>query len=274
MPTPFSVFDSHHLGAGPIPGPSLGLPAAELAFPNCFELQVEKSPDGIALEFEQVALSYRQLNASANQLAHYLNRLGFPAEERIGICMDRSLDAVIAMLGVMKAGLAFVPLDPEFPQERLHYIVEHAGIRRILCHTSYEPLFATAHNQLLVRWEPQHPPGGNLSDANLPLDLPLDSLAYVMFTSGSTGKPKGVQIEHRALSTYCRADIEIYELRPTDRTLQFSTLNFDIAIEEILPPLLVGSTVVVRPRQRAEAAIELSHWIESNHATAIHVATA
>ncbi len=95
-----------------------------------------------------------------------------------------------------------------------------------------------------------------------------------MYTSGSTGKPKGVQIEHKSLTTYCLADIEIYRLQQDDRTLQFSTLNFDVAIEEIYPPLLVGSTIVVRPRERADASIELSHLIETNNVTALHIATA
>jgi len=109
---------------------------------------------------------------------------------------------------------------------------------------------------------------------NLSLKVPDNSLAYVMYTSGSTGKPKGVQIEDRSLTTYCLTDLELYQLESSDRMLQFSTLNFDIAIEEIFPPLLAGSTVVVRPRERAETHNELSCLIDTYKITALHIATA
>ncbi len=245
----------------------------ELAsFVQLFEQQVERTPFAIAIEFEGTATTYSELNRKANQLASFLLARGFQSEDRIGICLDRSDVAIISMLGILKAGCAFVPLDPEFPPDRLAYIVEHASIRTLLCDDGYRHLYpASAHLELLS------PSDSSLWEGdgeNHELELLPDALAYVMYTSGSTGKPKGVQIEHRSLTTYCLADVELYKLRPDDRTLQFSTLNFDVAIEEIYPPLLVGSTVVVRPRVRANAAIELSHLVESNAITALHIATA
>ena len=243
-----------------------------ISFVEHFERQVERTPRAVAVEFEGVTTTYAELNQRANQLAHFLNSQGFEREDRIGICLDRSDVAIIAMLGILKAGCAFVPLDPEFPPDRLAYIVEHASIRTILCDESYQHLYSTAsHVDLLT---PDDAVLWSGADENLELELPPESLAYVMYTSGSTGKPKGVQIEHRSLTTYCLADVELYKLQSSDRTLQFSTLNFDVAIEEIYPPLLVGSAVVVRPRQRADAAIELSHLVESNNITALHIATA
>ncbi len=245
----------------------------ELAsFIELFEQQVERTPYAVAIEFEGKVTSYAELNQKANQLAGFLLGNGFESEDRIGICLDRSDTAIISMLGILKAGCAFVPLDPEFPPDRLAYIVEHASIRTILCDEGYRHLYSVSSELELIN--PNDPDLWDGSCGNHELYLAPDALAYVMYTSGSTGKPKGVQIEHRSLTTYCLADVELYKLQPDDRTLQFSTLNFDVAIEEIYPPLLVGSAVVVRPRVRANAAIELSHLVESNAVTALHIATA
>lgn len=243
-------------------------------FLSRFEEQVALTPDSVAIVFENHTTNYRQLNAQANQLARYLIQRGFEREDRIGICLDRSTEAIVAMLGILKSGCAFVPLDPEFPAERLAYIVEHANIKLILCDDSYRRLFHDPIDGVIAILSPDASELWNGGTDNLQQLIAPDSLAYVMYTSGSTGKPKGVQIEHRSLLTYCLADIEIYKLTGFDRTLQFSTLNFDVAIEEIYPPLLVGGTVVVRPRQRSAAAIELSELIESNSITALHIATA
>ena len=241
---------------------------------SLFEQQVLKSSNSVAIEFEGSTWTYDEVNRRANQIAKFLLDRSFEPEDRIGICMDRSATAIISMLGVMKSGCAFVPLDPEFPKDRLAFIVDDASIHMIFCDPNYlhlfdatsdvSPEFINPHDQQL--WQSD---GEDFS-----LFVPEDSLAYVMYTSGSTGKPKGVQIEHRSLTTYCLADVDVYQLNSSDRTLQFSTLNFDIAIEEIFPPLLVGSTVVVRPRERAQAQNELSHLIDTYQITALHIATA
>ncbi len=268
------------------------------SFVELFERQVQTTPHAVAIEFEGTSTSYDELNRRANQLANFLLKRRLEPEERIGICLDRSTVAIVAMLGILKAGCAFVPLDPEFPVDRLAYIVEHASIRTILCDSNYRYLFpatglpaaglplvgeSTENNRLqtapdscgaLELLDPEDPRLWSASSESPDVLLSSDSLAYVMYTSGSTGKPKGVQIEHRSLTTYCLADVQLYHLQADDRTLQFSTLNFDVAIEEIYPPLLVGSAVVVRPRVRANAAIELSHLIQSNAITALHIATA
>jgi len=188
--------------------------------------------------------------------------------------MDRSANAIISVLGILKSGCAFVPLDPEFPKDRLAFIVEDASIQLLFCDSIYRNLFDAFSTDAPRFVDPCDEQLNFHHDGDLDTDIPMDSLAYVMYTSGSTGKPKGVQIEHRSLTTYCLADVEVYQLRDDDRTLQFSTLNFDIAIEEIFPPLLVGSTVVVRPRERANVQNELSHLIETNGITALHIATA
>lgn len=241
------------------------------SFPRLFEEQVNRTPDAIAIEFEGRCVTYAELNARCNQLADYLLKSSFGHEARIGICVDRSIEAIECMLGILKAGLAFVPLDPEFPKDRLAYIVEHAGIEFIFADDKNCELFDASSALQIVS---PNEVARDCERSNPNVAIEPDLLAYVMYTSGSTGKPKGVQIEHASLTTYCLADVEVYRLKSTDRTLQFSTLNFDIAIEEIYPPLLVGSTVVIRPRERSNAPIELSHLIEEHSITALHIATA
>lgn len=243
-------------------------------FPFLFEQQVLQSPDAIAIEFEGDRWTYREVNRRANQLAKFLLDRPMAIEGRIGICMDRSANAIICMLGIMKSGCAFVPLDPEFPKDRLAYIVEDASIDLVLCDKRYRELFDQCSTNSPDFQDPCDPQLWLSDGTNLGIEISDNSLAYVMYTSGSTGKPKGVQIEHGSLTTYCLADIELYRLTRSDRTLQFSTLNFDIAIEEIFPPLLVGSTVVVRPLERSGDSNELSNLVDSYQITALHIATA
>jgi amino acid adenylation domain-containing protein len=256
---------------------SLGSESSQIEIGNIVDLfheTVERFSDSSAIEFEGTVWSYEQTNAAANRIAHDLIARGLGPEERIGICLDRSPEAIVAMLGILKAGCAFVPLDPEFPKDRLAYIVADAHIHRIFCDPRYKSLFDASSGASIEFVDVNALSGGHDLEHNPRLQIDGESLAYVMYTSGSTGKPKGVQIEHRALQAYCLADINVYRLTPSDRTLQFSTLNFDIAIEEIFPPLIVGSTVVVRPRDRAFAQNELSHLVEQHSITALHIATA
>lgn len=245
-----------------------------VSFPELFERQVEETPDASAVFFEDSTMTYRQLNASANQVARYLlDQCEVSREQCVGLCVDKSSLAIAAMLGILKAGAAFVPLDPEYPVERLSFMIADANIGQIICADEYQQLFRGESNCQIIR------PSDLIDhsqDDTPNLGTPTDShdLAYVMYTSGSTGKPKGVQIEHRALAAYCFADINVYQVEPADRTLQFSTLNFDIAIEEIFPPLLTGSSIVVRPRERAAERNELSAIINDFGVTAVHLATA
>jgi len=256
-----------------LPDPQIA-PSSVSLFTAHFERQVLQCGNAVAIEFEGQAWTYEEVNQRANQIARFLLNRAFLPEDRIGICMDRSAIAIISMLGIMKSGCAFVPLDPEFPKERLAFIINDASIQMIFCDSDYLHLVDTPGKDAPELIDPHDEQLWMTDVENLSLTVPDNSLAYVMYTSGSTGKPKGVQIEHRSLTTYCLADLELYQLESSDRTLQFSTLNFDIAIEEIFPPLLAGSTVVVRPRERAETHNELSFLIDTYKITALHIATA
>ncbi len=250
-------------------------------FPQAFRLQCQRNPQATCLVFEAREWTYADVDAWADRIAHWFIEHDYAPASPIGMCLDRSAFSIAAMIGIMRAGCVFVPLDPEYPRDRLQFMVEDANIPVVVC----EPQYRDFWDELVIGRvelrliEPQEFDSfcgtrGDRFDFPSTPELDADSLAYIMYTSGSTGKPKGVQIEHRAMMTYCYADIEVYRLTSNDRTLQFSTLNFDIAIEEIFPPLLVGSTVVIRPRQRSNKENELLHWVESYQITALHLATA
>jgi amino acid adenylation domain-containing protein/non-ribosomal peptide synthase protein (TIGR01720 family) len=209
-----------------------------------FEKQVEKTPDAVAVVFENEQLTYRQLNQRANQLANYLQKLGVGAEVLVGICVERSPLMLIGILAILKAGGAYVPLDPDYPQERLGFMLSDAQVSVLL---TQECLLAKLPNteakvicidnaELIVQQSQNNPVNQNK----------LENLAYVIYTSGSTGKPKGVMIEHRSLLNYTQAAIEEYEISFSDRILQFASISFDAAAEEIFPCLLQGATLVLR----------------------------
>lgn len=248
------------------------------AFHRLFDAQVAKTPEHIAVLFEEESWTYRRLANFAHAIAHKLLERGLQGEECVGICVDRSPGAIAAMLGIMRAGGAFVPLDPELPVERIQFMLEDAGIKQVICDQRYADLvagFGAIHWMTLESLQAtvQRDNTHVLGQTGIP-DIRPEQLAYVMYTSGSTGKPKGVMIESRALTAYCLADIDVYHVTEADRTLHFSTINFDIAIEEIFPPLLTGGAVVVRPRQRVDSHNELSTLIRKYKVTAVHLATA
>ena len=257
-----------------------------LDFLNAFADACENHANATALVHDERELTYQQLDKLANRIANFVISLSDQSQDpdkqveskpqpRIGICLDRSIPAIASMIGIMRAGGIFVPLDPEYPVQRLHYMVTDASIKTILCDAQYLHLFQSDPSGPQVELiDPKADSILNASSEAPATQVAADDLAYIMYTSGSTGNPKGVQIQHRALATYCWADIDIYHLQSSDRTLQFSTLNFDIAIEEIFPPLLVGSTVVIRPSNRSDDENELSSIVRNYEITALHLATA
>ncbi|TWT83223.1 Tyrocidine synthase 3 [Planctomycetes bacterium CA13] len=243
---------------------------ALISMPELCSQQRRRTPKNIAIHSEDGTWTYGELDEAANRFAAKLHTAGTCHGSHVGLCVDRSAEAIAAMLGIMKTGAAFVPLDPEYPVDRLGYMVEDATIRVVIGHSHYRHLFEG--NDVIWLDCETHLESAPTEFATA--EIAPSDLAYIMYTSGSTGKPKGVQIQHSAFAAYCFADIECYELTEDDRTLQFSTLCFDIAIEEIFPPLLTGGAVVIRPRDRANDSNELSSIIRRFGVTAVHLATA
>ncbi|HVB29717.1 MAG TPA: amino acid adenylation domain-containing protein [Terriglobia bacterium] len=216
----------------------------DLCIHQLFEAQVERTPDAIAVVFEAEQLAYGELNRRANQLAHHLRALGVGPEVLVAICLERSLEMVIGILGILKAGGAFVPLDPAYPKERLAFMLKDAQVPVLL---TQERLVAglAEHDAKVIcldsGWEAiARESGENLSSSTLP-----ENLAYIIYTSGSTGRPKGVLVLHGSIADHCRNAQRYYALGSRDVVLQFASLSFDVSLEEILPTLIVGARLVI-----------------------------
>jgi amino acid adenylation domain-containing protein len=213
-----------------------------------FEKQVEQTPNAVAVAFEGQQLTYSELNARANELAHYLQQLGVKPEVLVGICVERSLEMLVGLLGILKAGGAYLPLDPHYPKERLAYMLKDAQISVLL---TQQPLLnqLPKHQAQIVCLDTDWTVIAPNSQENPVNQTQAENLAYVIYTSGSTGTPKGVMIQHNSLVNYTEAVCLEYQLEPSDRILQFASLSFDVAAEEIFPCLIKGATLVLRTDQ-------------------------
>jgi amino acid adenylation domain-containing protein len=210
-----------------------------------FESQAERTPGAVAVLSGNERLSYRELNESANQLAHHLITLGIGPDALVAICMERSLDLIVGVLAVLKAGGAYVPLDPALPKERLSLILTDARPAIVLTHNpTIDNL--PASDACLVSLDTQRSSIEQRSKDNPDVSMDARNLAYVIYTSGSTGNPKGVMIEHRSVVNYINFAAAEFAIEPGDRVLQFASISFDTSAEEIYPCLTRGATLVLR----------------------------
>lgn len=209
-----------------------------------FEEQVERTPDAIAVVFENKQLTYRQLNRRANQLAHHLQSLGVNANVLVGICVERSLEMVVGLLGILKAGGAYVPLDPNYPQERLSYMLADSGVEVLLTQNS---LLASlpSHAARVVCLDAQWQLIASESDINPEREVQPDNLLYVIYTSGSTGLPKGISLSHRALTNLIQW--HLVTMAVGVRILQFASLSFDASFHEMFAAWCSGGTLFLIP---------------------------
>jgi amino acid adenylation domain-containing protein len=209
-----------------------------------FEEQVERTPDAIAVVFEDLQLTYRELNCRSNQLAHYLQSLGVKPDVLVGICVERSIEMVVGMLGVLKAGAAYVPLDPAYPPDRLSFMVEDAQISILLTERSMMANLELAVD-LSICLDSESAVFKSAPEDN-PLDLATsDDLAYIIYTSGSTGQPKGVMVSHQSIVNRLVWGIDRYQLTPSDRLFQKTSFSFDVSVWEIFGTLLAGASLVL-----------------------------
>ena len=218
-----------------------------------FEAQAEKTPEAIAIVFEQSQLSYRDLNQRANQLAHHLIALGVGPEVLVAICVERSIEMVIGLLGILKADGAYVPLDPDYPPQRLAYMLEDAQVSVLLTQRALDEFLKPVKRVYLDdRKNTAAYPETNPAPRAQP-----EHLAYVIYTSGSTGRPKGVCIPHRALVNFLYAMGEQTKMAGQDALLAVTTLSFDIAALELFLPLTAGARTILLSREDASDGMQL-----------------
>ena len=208
------------------------------------EQQVAAQPEAIALIFGDTELKYAELNRRANRLAHQLIALGVKPETRVGIAVERSIEMIVGLLAILKAGGGYVPLDPDYPQERLNHMVADSAIALLLTQSPLRARIPQAVGCEVLELDTLDLSGW--PENNPDVSLHGEHLAYLIYTSGSTGKPKGVAVAHHALVEHAHIAIEFFQLRSTDRMLQFSTINFDGFIEQLFPPLCAGAAIVLR----------------------------
>ncbi|WP_143281755.1 non-ribosomal peptide synthetase, partial [Caballeronia cordobensis] len=212
-----------------------------LCIHQLFEQQVEKTPDAIALVFEDDSLTYAQLNARANRLAHHLIALGVGPEDRVALCMERGIGMIVALMAILKAGGAYVPLDPAYPGERLSHILTDAAPVLLIADTAGRD--ALGDTGTLSVLDADASLDDALSHHNPQTTVAPHNLAYVIYTSGSTGKPKGVAIEHRNAVNFLTWTERAFTLEELSHTLFATSLNFDLSIYECFAPLSRGATV-------------------------------
>jgi len=251
----------------------------EEAFPEdqtiaqLFEAQAEKTPDKPAVVFEGQSLTYAELNSQANQLAHHLQALGVGPEIRVGLCMKRSLEMVVGLLGILKAGGAYVPLDPTYPEERLAFMLADTEVpvlvtqRRLVEQLSAQGAEVVCLDdgcEIIARQSTKNPVRRTTAE----------NLAYVIYTSGSTGRPKGVLVTNRAVVNHNVSVAKRFGLQASDRILQFHSISFDAAVEELFPTWLSGATLVLRGDTMLAAGTDFLRLIEREKLTVLDLPTA
>jgi amino acid adenylation domain-containing protein len=227
-----------------------------------FEQQVEKTPSATAVEYEESALTYDQLNSRANQMAHYLRSLGVGPETPVALCMERCLEFMVSILGVLKAGGAYVPLDPGLPKERLKWMLSDIEAPVVLMRSEL-----AARLQVQSRIVRMDDPSfqkllSQERDTNLASGVQAENSAYFIYTSGSTGRPKAVVATHGALVNLTRCQQKFFGVTPQDRFLQFLAPSFDPAVAEWTTTLLAGATLVLSPDPRRMVGPDLAQLLE------------
>ncbi|WP_281925297.1 non-ribosomal peptide synthetase, partial [Flavobacterium collinsii] len=237
---------------------------------DLFEEQVKKTPDAIAVVYEGETLSYRELNEKSNQLGHYLIEQGVEPDTLVGICLERSLEMLIGILGILKSGGAYVPVDPDYPSDRIGYMLVDGGIKLVLSREDNHKILADYKDiDVLLLDKDWEKISVNPTTA-LNVALSPSHLAYVIYTSGSTGRPKGVMNEHGGILNRLLWGQSHYKLNSEDTILQKTSFSFDVSVWELLWSVTCGAKLVFAKPEGHKDAIYLKRIIEEYSITTIH----
>jgi len=238
-----------------------------LTYHQLFEKQVNQTPEHTAVIYEDQHFSYKQLNLGANQFARLLINKGVGKGDFLGLALNRSIDLVMAVLGILKAGAAYVPIDPEYPIKRINYIVKNSAIKLAIVNNQSVNLFTLCDtinideiNQLRKNY-----PSDNLQESIL-----IEQPAYTIYTSGSTGKPKGVVVSHQSLFNYITWASSEYNLIAGNGSLVHSSISFDLTVTSLLAPLSVGQSLILIPEKHGVEGL-ISHLSKGNDYTLLKI---
>ncbi len=228
-----------------------------------FEQQVEQSPDAVAVVFKDQELTYRELNCRANQLAHHLQSLGVEPEVLVGICMQRSLEMIVGLLGVLKAGGAYVPLDSNYPAERLSFMLQDTGVPVLLTQKRLLNALPECRAKVICL-DTDWAVIGKESEENLGSGATASNLAYVMYTSGSTGKPKGVCCNHAGVVNLLSDFAHRQPLHTGEGCSLWTSISFDVSVYEIFSALPAGGTLYIVPESVRSSAMTFVRWLSEH----------
>ncbi|MCT7951958.1 amino acid adenylation domain-containing protein [Ancylothrix sp. C2] len=224
-----------------------------------FEIQAKQRPDALSLVFGEEKVTYKELNDRSNQLAHILQKKGVTVESLVGLCVGRSVDLIVGMLGILKAGAAYLILDPTYPSERLNFMLEDAQISLVLTHKQEQKRWEKSNLEIIYLNE-IYQENEQISD-NPTVNVSTNNLVYVIYTSGSTGTPKGVEIEHHSLLNLIFWHQKQFSVSPNDRATQIAGIAFDACVWEIWPYLTAGATLYFPDNETRLSPYKLRDWL-------------
>ncbi|MGA9117876.1 MAG: amino acid adenylation domain-containing protein, partial [Bacteroidota bacterium] len=246
----------------------VSFPDADIPVHAMFERCVASAADSTALQYQGQTMSYGELNRRANNVAHFLHELGVRRESLVGLCCERSFDMIVGLMGIVKAGAGYVPLDPEYPRERLAFMLADAEVKYLVTHRSLERLLPRECD-VIVRLDGDWETIQHAGDENPPISVLPENVAYVIYTSGSTGRPKGVLVAHRGLSNFVCAQRSWLGIDGSARILQFASLGFDASASEIFATLTSGGRLQLVSPELVRSPEELSEFLISERTSFI-----
>ena len=232
-----------------------------------FEAQVERTPDALALASLEGTLSYQELNQRANQVAHYLRRQGVGPEVLVGLCLNRSSDMIVGLLGILKAGGVYLPLDPNYPAERLSFMIEDSQALLVVTQQQFAEQFAQSELSSVVYIDTDWSKISQEEAQNLESKITGKNSVYVIYTSGSTGQPKGVQILHESLLNLVFWHQQAFEVTAADRATQIASPAFDATGWELWPYLTLGASIHLPDEDVRVSPLVLRDWLLKNQIT-------